>query len=216
MNIRKGGVITLQLNLFTNKLTQVTPSSYSLEEEKSQENAFLFVLGKNNKDIAITNQGKKDALSIAKQLDLWMQTLSEVTKQDILCFTQLPRMVEEFRFYLLNKYMKQARKYELWYNNLENESYVQDIKRLMLSKIYDFKAQHVRFQSERALHYYQQMEQYKRKYAFAREVTQYIAQQLKEEPVEERLLKQIQDRTLFTLQQYFGLPTESLSYKGDV
>lgn len=195
---------------------QLSPSSYSLEEERIKEEKYLFVLGKNNKDIAITVQGRKDALSIARQLDLWIQTLSEQEKSYLLVFMRLPAIIEYFRYYMVMKYEKQRKKKQEWRKKLSDESYVKDVQRLILPKIYEYKSHYVTFCNMGALFYYQQMEQLKRVYAFSREVSQQIVTILHQEEQDDIDLTEIKRIVEEVLHSNIMLPTEALLGRGDI
>lgn len=200
----------MQLELFQMNKPQLSPSSYSLEEERIKEEEYLFVLGKNNKAIAITTQGKKDALSIARQLDLWIQTLSDQEKSYLLVFMQLPAIIEHFRYYVVMKYEKQRKKQHEWRKKLSEESYVKDVKRLIVPKIYEYKAHYVMFLSTRALCYYHQTEQLKRIHSFSREVSQQIMMILSQGEQDEIVLAEIKRIVEEVLHNSLIQPTETL------
>ncbi|KFL44587.1 hypothetical protein CH76_01950 [Lysinibacillus sp. BF-4] len=206
----------MQLELFQLNKPQLSPSSYSLEEERIKEEKYLFVLGKNNKAIAITTQGKKDALSIARQLDLWIQTLSDQEKSYLLVFMRLSAIIEHFRYYVVMKYEKQRKKQQEWREKLSDANYVKDVERLIVPKIYEYKAQYMTFLSTRALFYYHQTEQLKRVHAFSREVSQQIVTTLRQQEQSELILIEIKGIVEEVLHNSLVLPTEALLGRGDV
>lgn len=206
----------MQLELFQMNKPQLSPSSYSLEEERIKEEEYLFVLGKNNKAIAITTQGKKDALSIARQLDLWIQTLSDQEKSYLLVFMQLSAIIEHFRYYVVMKYEKQRKKQQEWREKLSDANYVKDVERLIVPKIYEYKAQYMTFLSTSASFYYHQTEQLKRVHTFSREVCQQIMVALRKEEQEETILNKVSQTVEQALYHNLILPTEAFLNRGDL
>lgn len=206
----------MQLELFQLNKPQLSPSSYSLEEERIKEENYLFVLGKNNKAIAITIQGKQDALSIARQLDLWIQTLSNQEKSYLLVFMRLSAIIEHFRYYVVVKYKKQRKKQQEWRDKLSDTNYVKDVERLIVPKIYEYKAQYMTFLSTSASFYYHQTEQLKRVHTFSREVSQQIMVALRKEEQEETILNKVSQTVEQALYHNLILPTEVFLNRGDL
>lgn len=206
----------MQLELFQLDKPQLSPSSFSIEEERWKEEAYLFALGKSNKEIAVTDNGKRDALSIARQLDLWIQTLSDHEKSNLLIFMRLPAIVEHFRYYVIMKYEKQRKKQQEWRKKLSDEGYMNDVKRLALPKVYEYKAHYVSFLSKRALLYYYQTEQLKRLHSFSREVSQQIMMILRQGERDETVLCEVKRMVEEALHNKLILPNEALVDRGGI
>lgn len=131
---------------------QVTQQDF-LTVEKELEKSNIHVIQLNDKDIPKGHKAKKDSRSITSQLRLWINTLSEEEKDHNLFFGGIDEAFEKFRDYVLNKY--KGKKGLEWEIKFQDEQYVEDVKKLMMSRIYDHKAKRESFVSGDAYNHYQ-------------------------------------------------------------
>lgn len=129
---------------------------------------------------------------------------------------RLPAIVEHFRYYVIMKYEKQRKKQQEWRKKLSDEGYMNDVKRLALPKVYEYKAHYVSFLSKRALLYYYQTEQLKRLHSFSREVSQQIMVILRQGERDETVLREVKRMVEEALHNKLILPTEALLDRGDI
>lgn len=121
--------------------------------EKESELANIHVIQMNYKDIPKTEYGKKEAGSIARQLNAWIKTLSDKEKDSNLFFGGLDESVEKFESYMIEKY-KGKQKNE-WINKFRSPDFVDAVRDILKAKIYEHKAERELFMSGHANHHYQ-------------------------------------------------------------
>lgn len=110
-----------------------------LMQEMEAEERFLHILSLSYTKTCRSKIGKDNALSIAQQLNNWIDSLPKSQKRNKLLLVELENSLTEFKKYIFNKYKHNKKQNSRFKNLFAREDYLKDVKRIMVHKIYEFK-----------------------------------------------------------------------------
>ena len=110
-----------------------------LQAETEAEERYLHVLSMTYKETCQSAVGKNECRSIVSQINHWVKDLSNKEKRAYLLFVSLDESLSKLKEYIFDKYSKNSKKLDRFQILFSNQDYVNDCKRLMIHKIYDFK-----------------------------------------------------------------------------
>ena len=132
-----------------------------LEKEQQMEQANIYLMTVNQKDLPVTEDGKADCKSIGIHLTKYYNALSDKDKNINFCFVCMDDTLKDFINYYIDKKSKNNNDKVQLENKLQDEDYITDIKRIMALKIYQHKYDKKQFCNGNAQYEYYKIEIYK-------------------------------------------------------
>jgi len=123
-------------NLF-NLMLQQQNQQQEFQIEKNLEEHYLFVLALTDKDVCLSDLGKDESRSITSQINNWKKEMADQEQNSNFLFISLENSYEKFKKYVLGKYS--GKKADKWKLKFDNEGFVTDVKRLLITRIYRHK-----------------------------------------------------------------------------
>ena len=124
------------------RLLGVFGKEEALLKEAELEKEYMYCIQELDKDVVVTDLGKKEARSIGLQINNWIKSLDVGEKDVTLTLQGSSNSYSEFKKYMLGKYS--GKKNRDWEEKLSNPDFEKDAIRLMRSRIYEHKANRTR------------------------------------------------------------------------
>lgn len=110
-----------------------------LQQEIEAEERYLHVLSLSYYKTCRSKIGRDNSKSIAQQLNYWIDSLTDEQKKNKLLMVELDNSLDEFRKYIFIKYENNLNQRNKFESLFIDQDYVNDVKRILIHKIYDYK-----------------------------------------------------------------------------
>lgn len=110
-----------------------------LQQEIEAEERYLHILALSYYKTCMSKVGRDNSKSIAQQLNYWIESLSDDQKRNKLLLVELENSLTDFKNYIFIKYEKNKKQKAKFEELFADQEYINDVKRIMIHKIYDYK-----------------------------------------------------------------------------